>query len=175
MKKIDIKWKAELMTSQAGKTAIVTGSNTGIGYHMALALADKGAQVVLACRNLDKAGKAKAKMIAASPNAKIQIEELDLANLASVKAFATRMTENHDCLDMLINNAGVMIPPASTTLEESISPEWDAARKLLECVLKPPSRSINAGWAVPSEEILVAKQCAFLHAASRAGVNMSSE
>ena len=58
MKKIDIKWKAELMTSQKGKTAIVTGSNTGIGYHMALALADKGAMVVLACRNLDKAEKA---------------------------------------------------------------------------------------------------------------------
>ena len=117
MKKIDIKWKAELMTSQTGKTAIVTGSNTGIGYHMALALADKGAHVVLACRNLDKAGKAKAKMIAASPDAMIQIEELDLANLASVEAFATRMAANHDSVDILINNAGVMIPPKSTTTD----------------------------------------------------------
>ena len=69
----------------------------------------------------------------------------------------------------------LILPPASTTLEESITPEWDAARKLLECVLKPPSRIRNAGWAVPSEEIFVAKQCAFLHAASRAGVKMSSE
>jgi NAD(P)-dependent dehydrogenase (short-subunit alcohol dehydrogenase family) len=117
MKKINIKWKAELMTSQTGKTAIVTGSNTGIGYHMALALADKGAHVVLACRNLDKAGKAKAKMIAASPDAMIQIEELDLANLASVEAFATRMAANHDSVDILINNAGVMIPPKSTTTD----------------------------------------------------------
>ena len=71
--------------------------------------------------------------------------------------------------------AGGSNPPASTTLEESITPEWDTARKLLECVLKPPSRIRNAGWAVPSEEIFVAKQCAFLHAASRAGVKMSSE
>ncbi|MDG1556844.1 MAG: SDR family NAD(P)-dependent oxidoreductase, partial [Candidatus Poseidoniaceae archaeon] len=113
MKKIDIKWKAEQMTSQKGKTAIVTGSNTGIGYHMALALADKGALVVLACRNLDKAGKAQAKMIAASPDAQIQIEELDLANLASVDAFGKRMAEKHGCVDILINNAGVMIPPQS--------------------------------------------------------------
>ena len=71
MKKIDIKWKAEQMTSQKGKTAIVTGSNTGIGYHMALALADKGALVVLACRNLDKAGKARAKMIAGRPDSRL--------------------------------------------------------------------------------------------------------
>ena len=115
MKKIDIKWKAEHTQNQDGKIAVVTGSNSGIGYHMALTLADKGAQVILACRNEEKAEVAKAKMLKTSPDANITVQCLDLADLASVKNFANQMKQSHKHLDILINNAGVMIPPKSVT------------------------------------------------------------
>ncbi len=117
MKKIGIKWKVEDMTSQKGKIAIVTGSNTGIGYQMALALADKGAMVVLACRNLEKGEKARSDIIESSPGALITVEELDLANLESIEAFGQRLVKSHGHVDILINNAGVMIPPQSTTAD----------------------------------------------------------
>ena len=115
MKKIGIKWKAQDVANQNGKIAVVTGSNTGIGFQMALTLADKGAHVVLACRNLEKAEAAREKMLKSSPQAQIFVEELDLADLSNVESFATRLKKSHQHVDILINNAGVMIPPQSTT------------------------------------------------------------
>ena len=115
MKKIGIKWKAQDVAHQSGKIAVVTGSNTGIGFQVALILADKGAHVVLACRNLEKAETAREKMLKSSPHAQIFVEELDLADLSNVEAFATRLKKSHQHVDILINNAGVMIPPQSTT------------------------------------------------------------
>lgn len=115
MKKIGIKWKAQDVAHQSGKIAVVTGSNTGIGFQVALILADKGAHVVLACRNLEKAEAAREKMLKSSPHAQIFVEELDLADLSNVEAFATRLKKSHQHVDILINNAGVMIPPHSTT------------------------------------------------------------
>ena len=103
------------MAHQSGKIAVVTGSNTGIGFQVALILADKGAHVVLACRNLEKAEAAREKMLKSSPHAQIFVEELDLADLSNVEAFATRLKKSHQHVDILINNAGVMIPPQSTT------------------------------------------------------------
>ena len=90
MKKIGIKWKAEHMPSQVGKTVIVTGANTGIGYHMVKALASKGANVIMACRNLDKANTARTKILQAVPEASIAVEELDLANLGNIESFGQR-------------------------------------------------------------------------------------
>ncbi|MDA8588227.1 oxidoreductase [Euryarchaeota archaeon] len=115
MKKIGIKWKAQDVAHQSGKIAVVTGSNTGIGFQVALILADKGAHVVLACRNLEKAETAREKMLKSSPHAQIFVEELDLADLSNVEAFATRLKKSYQHVDILINNAGVMIPPQSTT------------------------------------------------------------
>ena len=115
MKKIGIKWKAQDVAHQSGKIAVVTGSNTGIGFQVALILADKGAHVVRACRNLEKAETAREKMLKSSPHAQIFVEELDLADLSNVEAFATRLKKSHQHVDILINNAGVMIPPQSTT------------------------------------------------------------
>ena len=89
MKKIGIKWKAQDVADQSGKIAIVTGSNTGIGFQMALVLADKGAHVILACRNLEKAEAAKREILKSSPNAKVEVEILDLADLSDVEMFAT--------------------------------------------------------------------------------------
>ncbi|MEM7086122.1 MAG: oxidoreductase [Bacteroidota bacterium] len=99
----------------SGKTAIVTGSNTGIGYETALDLYKKGAKVYIACRNQKKALKAIQKMKADGGTGELVYEQLDLASLHSVKAFADNVTQAESSLDLLINNAGIMIPPQSKT------------------------------------------------------------
>ncbi|WP_299213483.1 oxidoreductase [uncultured Aquimarina sp.] len=99
----------------SGKTAIVTGSNTGIGYETALDLYKKGAKVYVACRNQEKAIKAIQKMEADGGTGELVYEHLDLASLRSVKAFADNVIQAESSLDLLINNAGIMIPPQSTT------------------------------------------------------------
>lgn len=99
----------------SGKTAIVTGSNTGIGYETALDLYKKGAKIYVACRNQEKAIKAIQKMEADGGTGELVYEHLDLASLRSVKAFADNVIQAESSLDLLINNAGIMIPPQSTT------------------------------------------------------------
>ena len=108
-------WKIETMEDQTGKVAIITGSNTGIGYHMAYGLASKGANVVMACRNLEKASDSRDKILKDFPKAKIKLYQLDLADLDNIKYFANKFINENDRLDILINNAGVMIPPYSKT------------------------------------------------------------
>jgi NAD(P)-dependent dehydrogenase (short-subunit alcohol dehydrogenase family) len=100
---------------QSGVTAIVTGANSGIGRAAAAALAAKGAHVVLAVRNLDK-GKAAADLIArAHTGADVSVQELDLTSLESIAEAAHALRSGLDQLDLLINNAGVMMTPKSTT------------------------------------------------------------
>ena len=99
----------------SGKTAIVTGSNTGIGYETALDLYKKGAKVYVACRNQEKALKAIQRMEADGGTGELIYSHLDLANLSSVKAFADNVIQAESSLDLLINNAGIMIPPQSKT------------------------------------------------------------
>ena len=108
-------WTFDKIPDQHGRRAIVTGANTGIGYETALALARKGAHVILACRNPTKGEDALARMRADAPEATIELELIDLADLESVEAFAARVREASEALDLLILNAGVMVPPASTT------------------------------------------------------------
>lgn len=99
----------------SGKIAIVTGSNTGIGYETALDLYKKGAKIYVACRNQEKALKAIRKMEADGGTGELVYEQLDLASLRSVKAFADNVIQAESSLDLLINNAGIMIPPRSKT------------------------------------------------------------
>lgn len=106
---------ADSMPSQAGKTFIVTGANAGLGYQTALALAKKEATVVLACRSEAKAEKAKSKILKSAPNANLHIELIDLTDLDSVKRFSDNFQSRFDKLDVLINNAGVMVPPYTQT------------------------------------------------------------
>lgn len=89
------------------KTVIITGANTGIGKETALDLAKRGARVILACRNVQKAELAKGEIIKTSGNDNVIVRELDLASLASVRTFATGILESESRLDILINNAGV--------------------------------------------------------------------
>src|SRR6516164_4617641 len=108
-------WTAADIPDQTGRVAVITGANTGLGYETALALADHGAHVVLAVRNLDKGKDAAARITAQSPHADVALQELDLTSLESVRAAAEQLRSEHDRIDLLINNAGVMWTPKSTT------------------------------------------------------------
>ncbi len=111
----DNKWTEGSVPSQARRTAIVTGANTGIGFEAARVLAARGASVVLAVRNLDKGKDAAARITAATPGADVTVQHLDLSSLGSVRAAAEELRATHDTIDLLVNNAGLMYPPRSTT------------------------------------------------------------
>lgn len=106
-------WNINDAPVQNGRIAIVTGANSGLGFDTALALAGKGCSVVLACRNLDKAKVAQEKILARHPKARTECLELDLGSLKSVRAFTASFSKSHKKLDLLINNAGIMMPPYS--------------------------------------------------------------
>ena len=108
-------WTTADIPDQTGRTAVVTGANTGLGYQTAAALAAKGAHVVLAVRNTDKGNDAAARITAAHPDASVDVQELDLTSLDSVRAAADQLRSRHDSIDLLINNAGVMMTPKDVT------------------------------------------------------------
>ncbi len=103
-------WQLADMPSQAGKLAIVTGANSGIGFDTALELAKAGAEVVLACRDATK-GEAAAQRVNIAAPGRASFAALDLASLASVRDFAARIKAKHGAVDILVNNAGVMALP----------------------------------------------------------------
>jgi NAD(P)-dependent dehydrogenase (short-subunit alcohol dehydrogenase family) len=109
------KWTVADIPDQTGRTAVITGANTGLGFETAAALASRGAHVVLAVRNLEKGKQAAASITAATPGADVALQELDLTSLESVRAAAAQLRSDHDRIDLLINNAGVMYTPKSTT------------------------------------------------------------
>lgn len=94
-----------------GKTVLITGANTGIGKETAVDIARRGARVIMACRDMERANKAAEEIRKRSGNGNIVVRRLDLASLQSVRALAKEIQENEDRLDILINNAGVMMCP----------------------------------------------------------------
>jgi len=115
MKSIQVKmsrhWTPADIPSQSGKRVIITGANSGIGYHAALRFARKGAHVILACRDAQKGEGALASLMTEAPGANAELALLDLASLASVREFAARELAREQPLHVLIDNAGVMAPP----------------------------------------------------------------
>ncbi|WP_343575909.1 SDR family NAD(P)-dependent oxidoreductase [Mycobacterium sp.] len=111
----DSKWTTSDIPDQSGRVVVITGANTGLGYHTAAALAQAGAHVVLAVRNLEKGNLALARMVAAHPDADVTLQELDLSSLASVRAAAAALRKAYPRIDLLINNAGVMWTPRQLT------------------------------------------------------------
>lgn len=111
-------WTPSDLPDQAGRRFVITGANSGIGLEAARELARRGAHVILACRNPDKAARAEADLARdARDDAVLEVRSLDLADLSSVRAFAEGVAADHDHLDVLVNNAGVMALPYRTTAD----------------------------------------------------------
>lgn len=110
-------WTKSDMTSLQGKTALVTGANSGIGYETALGLAEAGAQVILACRSEEKAEQAMHSIRQQVADAELSFLPLDLSSLSSVRSASEHVLEHYQKLDLLINNAGVMGLPRGYTAD----------------------------------------------------------
>jgi NAD(P)-dependent dehydrogenase (short-subunit alcohol dehydrogenase family) len=110
-------WNLDQVPDLSGRVIIVTGANSGIGYEAALALAKRKADIVLACRNQDKAKNAADRIQVEAPTARLELIPLDLSNLSSVRAFADAFRKGHSQLHALINNAGVMALPKRNTVD----------------------------------------------------------
>ena len=108
-------WTTADIPDLTGKVIIITGANSGIGYEAAKEFVRKGAQTILACRNLEKAQAALDQIQAEIPGGQAEIMRLDLASLTSVRQFADQFTDQYNRLDVLLNNAGIMMVPYDTT------------------------------------------------------------
>jgi len=137
------------LPAQDGRIIIVTGANSGLGYENSLVLAKKGAKVIMACRNLKKANKAKDSIQKEVPNADLEVMEIDLSSLSSVRDFAIAYQSKYERLDVLNNNAGVMMPPYSKT-EDGFELQFAAnylghfllTGLLLDTIIKTPNSRI---------------------------------
>ena len=105
------KWTAAAMPAQNGKTVLVTGANSGIGYQAAVELARHGAHVLLGCRSVSKGEAALERLRREVPGAQVELAVLDMASLDAIRSFASKFVESGKALDVLINNAGVMALP----------------------------------------------------------------
>lgn len=108
-------WTFSNIPDLTGKTIIVTGANSGLGFESVKAFAQNGANVVMACRSIEKGETARKKIVRLYPSSIIQVMELDLADLKSIRTFAATFRESHAHLDVLLNNAAVMMVPYSLT------------------------------------------------------------
>ena len=112
---MNAKWTSDEVPGQQGRLAVVTGANTGLGFETARVLAARGASVVLAVRDTDKGKAAAARIAGAAPGADVTVQPLDLTSLDSVRAAAGELRAKHPRIDLLINNAGVMLTPKQAT------------------------------------------------------------
>jgi NAD(P)-dependent dehydrogenase (short-subunit alcohol dehydrogenase family) len=110
-------WGAADVVDQSGRTAVVTGASSGIGFEVATVLAARRATVVLACRDQGRARAAEERILDRSPGASVEIVVLDLADLASVRAGAAMLRGRFERIDLLVNNAGVLMPAPFMTVD----------------------------------------------------------
>lgn len=101
-------WTYDDIPDQSGRVALVTGANSGLGFHTARGLAAKGARVLMACRSTRRGEQAKDKILSLSPQARLAVVELDLGDLSSVETCAALLAGQEERIDILVNNAGVM-------------------------------------------------------------------
>jgi NAD(P)-dependent dehydrogenase (short-subunit alcohol dehydrogenase family) len=103
-------WTAENIPNLSGKTILITGANSGLGLEAATILGSKGAEVIMAVRNLKKGEEALAKIKSLYPKAKVELMQIDLSDFDSIRNFANKFKARYKTLDVLMNNAGVMNP-----------------------------------------------------------------
>jgi len=110
-------WTEGEVPDQSGRTAVITGGNSGIGFEAARVLAGRGARLILGCRDQGKAHDAVTRIRAAAPGADVRVVPLELASLESVRVAAGQIRSACEGIDLLINNAGVMMPPYGRTAD----------------------------------------------------------
>ncbi|MGH8080204.1 MAG: oxidoreductase [Lysobacter sp.] len=108
-------WTHLDIPDQTGRTVLVTGANSGLGYLTSLYLAGQGAHVIMTARDPDKGRQAHARIMATRPKGTVELRRLDLTDLSEVKAFAETLLSEGNRLDVLVNNAGIMMPPRTLT------------------------------------------------------------
>lgn len=113
----DSGWTADRMPDVTGKTVIVTGANSGLGYEVTRALARNGATVVMACRRTNHTRTMKGRILTEAPDAALDVRELDLADSSSIRSFSESFDSEYDDLHVLCNNAGVMAVPRDETAD----------------------------------------------------------
>jgi protochlorophyllide reductase len=111
------KWTQADIPDLSGKVVVVTGANSGLGLESAKTLSGKGATLVMAVRNLNKGEQARSTILKVYPNAQLDLIQLDVGDLSSVRAFAAAFKEKYDRLDILLNNAGLMAIPRQETVD----------------------------------------------------------
>ena len=110
-------WTEADVPDQSGRTAVITGGNSGIGFEAARVLAEQGARLFLGCRDQGKAHDAVVRIRATAPGAEVRVVPLDLASLRSIRTAAAQIRSGCEGIDLLINNAGVMMPPYGVTAD----------------------------------------------------------
>jgi NAD(P)-dependent dehydrogenase (short-subunit alcohol dehydrogenase family) len=150
------RWTVDDIPDQSGKRAIVTGANSGIGFHTARHLAKAGAEVILACRDVAKAEAARQRILEEVPAAKLNTAWLDLANLESIRYFSDAVLKQERPLDLLINNAGVMALPRRRTTDDGFELQFGTnhlGHFALTSLLLPPILAAPAGRVVTVSSI----------------------
>jgi NAD(P)-dependent dehydrogenase (short-subunit alcohol dehydrogenase family) len=144
------KWTLkDIPTSIQGKNVIVTGGNSGLGFETVKALASKGAVVATACRSVTKGEEARKKILQQYPDANIVVFELDLASLSSIRIFVSEYKKKFQTLDILFNNAGIMMPPYQLTQDGFESQiginhlgHYALTAQLLDLIIKTPNARV---------------------------------
>jgi NAD(P)-dependent dehydrogenase (short-subunit alcohol dehydrogenase family) len=109
------KWTADDIPDLSGKVIIVTGANSGLGFEAAKEFARNGAETILACRTIEKGRDALDRIKNEIPDAKLEARELELGSLKSISIFAEKFKADYSCLNVLLNNAGIMFTPYRLT------------------------------------------------------------
>jgi NAD(P)-dependent dehydrogenase (short-subunit alcohol dehydrogenase family) len=117
-------WTADNIPSQQGKTFLITGANSGLGFEATKVLSKKGAHIVMTARNLQKGNEALEAIKKENPNAKLDLMQLDLADLHSIRNFSDEFHSKYSKLDVLVNNAGVMNPPRREVTKQNFEVQF---------------------------------------------------
>lgn len=117
-------WTADNIPSQHGKTILITGANSGLGFQATKVLSNKGAHIIMTARNLQKGKEALEAIKKESPNAKLDLMQLDLADFHSIRKFSEEFHSKYSKLDVLVNNAGVMNPPKREVTKQNFEVQF---------------------------------------------------